>query len=65
MEQISLFSDDKNIREEEIKELQELKDNSEELTNVLIQLDNALEYLHNHGYCIYDFEPKKIVLYDN
>jgi len=44
--------------------LQELKDNSEELTNVLIQLDNALEYLHNHGFCIYDFEPKKIVLYD-
>lgn len=44
--------------------LQELSDNSEELTNVLIQLDNALEYLHNNGFCIYDFEPKKIILYN-
>lgn len=35
---------------------------NEELTNILIQLDNWLEYLHNHGFCIYDFNPKRIIL---
>ena len=35
-------------------------DNYEELTSLLINLDNALEYLHNNGFCIYDFNPKKI-----
>ena len=34
----------------------------DELTKVLINLDSCLEYLHNHGYCIYDFNPKKIIL---
>ena len=34
----------------------------DELTKVLINLDSCLEYLHNHGYCIYDFNPRKIIL---
>ena len=34
----------------------------DELTKVLINLDSCLEYLHNHGYCMYDFNPKKIIL---
>ena len=34
----------------------------EELVDVLISLDSWLEYLHNHGFCIYDFNPRKIIL---
>ena len=37
----------------------------EELTDILISLDHMLEILHNNGLCIYDFNPKKIILYDN
>lgn len=45
--------------------LRDIGDNQIELTNILIQLDKALAYLHSQGFCIYDFEPKKIILYDN
>ena len=39
-----------------------MSEDYDELTKVLINLDSCLEYLHNHGYCIYDFNPKKIIL---
>ena len=39
--------------------------NYEEITNILISFDHMLELLHNYGLCIYDFNPKKIILYDN
>ena len=38
--------------------------NYEEITNLLIGLDHMLESLHNNGLCIYDFNPKKIILYN-
>lgn len=44
--------------------INELFYNNEELTNILIQLDNWLEYLHSHGFCIIDFNPQKIILYN-
>ena len=39
-----------------------MSEDYDELTKVLINLDTCLEYLHNHGHCIYDFNPKKIIL---
>lgn len=33
-----------------------------ELTRILLEFDHMLESLHNHGFCIYDFDPKKIIL---
>ena len=42
--------------------LAESIENKEDLTNVLLQFDHMLEYLHSNGFCIYDFDPKKIVL---
>lgn len=42
--------------------LEELYYDKETLTTILIQLDSWLERLHNHGFCIYDFNPKKIIL---
>ena len=38
--------------------------NYEELTNLLVSFDHMLELLHNNGFCIYDFDPKKIIMYD-
>lgn len=40
-------------------------DDKDKLTNILIQLDSWLKYLHNHGFCVYDFDPKKIILENN
>lgn len=37
-------------------------DNPEEITKLLIELDNWIERLHNNGFCIYDFDLKKILL---
>ena len=42
--------------------IEEYANNNEKLTSVLVELDSWLEYLHNHGFCIYDFNPKKIKL---
>lgn len=39
--------------------------NYEEITNILISFDHMLELLHNNGLCIYDFNPKKIILYND
>ncbi|MBQ8891838.1 MAG: hypothetical protein IJ068_03125 [Bacilli bacterium] len=39
--------------------------NYEELTNLLINFDNMLEYLHNNGLCIYDFNIKKVIMYND
>ena len=39
-----------------------MSEDYDELTKVLINLDTCLEYLHNHGHCIYDFNPQKIIL---
>lgn len=39
--------------------------NYEEITNLLISFDHMLELLHNNGLCIYDFNPKKIILYND
>lgn len=44
--------------------LESLRDNKDELTNVLITLDAFLKYFHEYGYCIIDFDPKKIILFD-
>ena len=44
--------------------LESLRDNKDELTNVLITLDAFLKYFHKYGYCIIDFDPKKIILFD-
>ena len=38
--------------------------NYEEITNLLVSFDHMLELLHNNGLCIYDFNPKKIMLYN-
>lgn len=38
--------------------------NYEEITDLLISFDHMLELLHNNGLCIYDFNPKKIIMYD-
>lgn len=40
----------------------ELEDDKEELTRILIELDSWLERLHKNGFCIYDFDLKKIIL---
>lgn len=40
-------------------------EDKDKLTNILIQLDSCLKYLHNHGFCVYDFDPKKIILENN
>jgi hypothetical protein len=37
----------------------------EELTRILLEFDYMLKNLHNNGFCIYDFDPKKIVLDNN
>lgn len=42
--------------------LEEFAFDKETLTRLLIQLDSWIEYLHNRGFCIYDFDPKKIIL---
>ena len=42
--------------------LENFKDESDNLTSLLINLDACLEYIHNKGYYIYDFNPKKILL---
>ena len=42
--------------------MEELYSNPEELTNLLLQLDSWLCYLHNNNFYIYDFDPKKIIL---
>lgn len=42
--------------------IEEVKYDKESLTRVLINLDSCVEYLHNRGFCILDFNPKKIVL---
>lgn len=44
--------------------LEELSYDKDELTRVLITLDSWLEYLHSRGFCIRDFNPKNIILYD-
>ena len=44
------------------EKLEENLNNKDDLTNILLQFDSMLEYLHNQGFCIYDFDPKKIVL---
>lgn len=46
----------------DLLEMLRMSEEYDELTKVLINLDTCLEYLHNHGYCIYDFNPKKIIL---
>lgn len=46
----------------DLLEMLKMSEEYDELTKVLINLDSYLEYLHNHGYCIYDFNPKKIIL---
>ena len=46
----------------DLLEMLRMSEEYDELTKVLINLDSCLEYLHNHGYCIYDFNPKKIIL---
>ena len=45
--------------------LEDNLDDLEELTNLLISFDCMLEYLHNKGMCIYNFNLKKIILYNN
>ena len=45
--------------------LENLKDEPLELTNVLIKLDLIMKYLHDDNYYIYNFDPKKIILYNN
>ena len=42
--------------------LNECLDDKDELTRVLLEFDHMLELLHNNGFCIYDFDPKKIIL---
>ncbi len=42
-----------------------LEDNlndKDELTRTLLEFDYMLKLLHNNGFCIYDFDPKKIIL---
>ena len=45
--------------------LEENLGNYEEITKILVSFDHMLELLHNNGLCIYDFNPKKIMLYDD
>lgn len=42
--------------------LEEFSYDKEKITNILIQLDSAIKYLHTKNLYIYDFNPKKIVL---
>ena len=44
--------------------LQEISYDKDELTRVLVNLDSCLEHLHGRGFCITDFDPKKIIIYD-
>ena len=46
----------------ELLESLRMSEEYDELTKVLSNLDSCLEYLHKYGYCIYDFNPKKIIL---
>ena len=46
----------------DLLEMLRMSEEYDELTKVLINLDSCLEYLHSHGYCIYDFNPRKIIL---
>lgn len=39
--------------------------NYEEITNLLVSFDHMLELLHNNGLCIYDFNPQKVILYND
>lgn len=42
-----------------------LEDNlndKDELTRTLLEFDYMLKLLHSNGFCIYDFDPKKIIL---
>jgi len=34
----------------------------DELTRILLDFDNMLKYIHNNGFCIYDFNLKRIKL---
>ena len=45
--------------------LEENIENYEEITALLINFDYMLKSLHNNGFCIYDFNLKKIMLYDD
>lgn len=42
--------------------LESLRDEPDNLTTLLIKLDACLEYIHNKGYYVYDFNLKKILL---
>ena len=42
--------------------LNECLEDKDELTRALLEFDHMLELLHNNGFCIYDFDPKKIIL---
>ena len=42
--------------------LEENLNDKEEITRILLEFDHMLELLHNNGFCIYDFDPKKIIL---
>lgn len=42
--------------------LESVRDEPDNLTTLLINLDACLEYIHNKGYYIYDFNLKKILL---
>ena len=44
------------------EKLNECLDDKDELTRALLEFDHMLELLHNNGFCIYDFNPKKIIL---
>ena len=39
--------------------------NFDEITNLLVSFDHMLKSLHNNGLCIYDFNLKKINLYND
>ena len=42
--------------------LEDNLNNKDELTRTLLEFDYMLKLLHNNGFCIYDFDPKKIIL---
>ena len=44
------------------EKLEESLNDKDELTRVLLEFDYMLKNLHNNGFCIYDFNPKKIIL---
>ncbi len=43
----------------------ELHPSEEDLRTVFLNLDMALKYIHDHGYCVYIFYPSKIEILDN